>query len=79
MARPITQGERQTLMENPGLVMFAPRHAGLSPVVFLLVIPVAAMVLLAAAIFLWNPLLAWVESAPTLSCLTYIAVCSLVP
>jgi hypothetical protein len=66
-------------MENPGLVMFAQRHAGLSPVVFLLVISVVAMILLAEAIFLWDPLLAWVESAPTLSCLTYIAVCAFSP
>lgn len=79
MARPITQEERQILMDNPELVMYTPQHAGLKPVVFLLVIPVATMILLAAAIFLWDPLLAWVESAPTLSCLTYVAVCALSP
>lgn len=79
MARPITREERQTLMDNPELVMFTPQHAGLKPVVFLLVIPVATMILLAAAILLWDPLLAWVESAPTLSCLTYVAICALAP
>jgi hypothetical protein len=79
VARPITQEERQTLLENPELVMFTPQHAGLKPVVFLLVIPVTTMILLAAAILLWDPLLAWVESAPTLSCLTYVAICALIP
>lgn len=79
MARPITQEEREILLENPELVMFTPQHAGLKPVVFLLVIPVTTMVLLAAAILLWNPLLAWVESAPTLSCLAYVAICALMP
>lgn len=79
MARPITQEERQILLESPELVMFTPQHAGLKPVVFLLVIPVTTMILLAAAILLWDPLLAWVESAPTLSCLTYVALCTLVP
>lgn len=79
MARPITQEERRILMDNPELVMYTPQHAGLKPVVFLLVIPVATMILLAVAIFLWDPLLAWVESAPTLSCLTYVAICALMP
>jgi hypothetical protein len=79
VARPITKEERQTLLENPELVMFTPQHAGLKPVVFLLVIPVATMILLAAAIFLWDSLLAWVESAPTLSCLAYVAVCAFSP
>lgn len=79
MARPITQEERQTLMEHPELVMFKPRHRGLKPVVFLLVIPVIAMVVLAAAIYFSETLFALVEAAPTLSCLTYVAMCTLTP
>ena len=69
MARPITQEEREILMENPELVMFMPQHAGLRPVVFLLVIPVTTMVVLAGAIWFWKPLFALVEAAPTLTCL----------
>lgn len=79
MARPITQEERGILLENPELVMFTPQHAGLKPVVFLLVIPVTTMVVLAGAILFWKPLLALVEAAPTLTCLAYVAICAFSP
>jgi hypothetical protein len=79
VARPITQEERGILLENPELVMFTPQHAGLKPVVFLLVIPVTTMVVLAGAILFWKPLLALVEAAPTLTCLAYVAICAFSP
>ena len=79
MARPITQAERQLLMDNPELVMFMPRHRGIQPVVFLLVIPVVTMVVLAGALYLTGTLFAVVEAAPVLSCLAYVAICSLMP
>ena len=77
--RPITQEERQILMDNPELVMFMPRHRGLEPVVFLLVIPVVTMVVLAAALYLTGLLFVVVEAAPVLSCLTYVAISTLMP
>jgi len=79
VARPITQEEREILIENPELVMFKPQHAGLEPVVFLLVIPVTTMVVLAGAIWFCKPLLALVEAAPTLTCLAYVAISALMP
>ena len=79
MARPITQEERRTLMEHPELVMFKPRHTELEPVVFLLVIPVATMVVLAGALYLTGTLFAVVEAAPMLSCLAYVAISCLTP
>lgn len=79
MARPITQGERQTLMEHPELVMFMPRSGGLQPTVFLLVIPVTTMVLLAGVLYLTGALFSLVETAPVLSALAYVAFCVLMP
>lgn len=79
MRRPITQEERQTLMDHPELVMFMPRRRGLKPVVFLLVIPVATMVVLAAVLWLTGVLPVMVETAPVLSCLAYVGVCVLMP
>ncbi len=79
MGRPITQEERQVLMDNTELVMFMPRHRGLEPVVFLLVIPVTTMVVLAGALYLTGTLFTVVEAAPTLSCLAYVAISTLMP
>ena len=79
MARPITQEERQILMDNPELVMFKPQHTGLQPVVFLLVIPVMTMVVIAGALYLTGTLFAVVEAAPVLSCLAYVAISCLMP
>lgn len=66
-------------MDNPELVMFAPRHAGLGPVTFLIVIPITSMIVVARAIWSWKPLFAMVKAAPRLSCLAYVVVCSLMP
>ena len=78
MRRPITEQERQVLLDNPELVMFMPRHQGLEPVVFLLVIPVISMVVLAAALYLSGALFTLVEAAPVASCLAYVAICGVI-
>ena len=79
MARPITQEERQVLMDNTELVMFMPRRRGIEPVVLLFVIPVTTMVVLAGALYAAGVVGTLVETAPVLSCLAYVAVCSLMP
>lgn len=79
MARPLTDEERQVLMDNPELVMFMPRRRGFEPVVFLLVIPVTTMVVLGGALFLTGVASALVNTAPVLSTLVFVAICSLMP
>lgn len=79
VARPITQDERQTLMDNPELVMFMPRHRGLSPVTFLLVIPAATMAILAGTLLLTGTLFTLAEAAPVPSCIAFVALCVLAP
>gem|GEM_PF-6789882 len=79
MARPLTENERQVLMDNPHLVMFTPRHQGIGPVVFLLVIPVTTMVLLGGLLFLTGAANAMVNTAPVISTLAFVAICSLMP
>ena len=79
MKRLLTQEERRVLMQNPELVMFKPRHTGLDPVVFLLVIPVATMALLAGALYATGLLFILVEAAPMLSCLAYVTICVAMP
>lgn len=79
MARPITDAERQVLMDHPELVMFKPRRLGLEPVVFLLVIPVVTMALLAGVLFLTGAVFYLVDTAPVISTLVFVAVCSLMP
>lgn len=79
MARPLTDEERQVLIENPELVMFMPQHQGIEPVVFLLVIPVTTMVLLAGVLYLSGALIPIVEAAPVLSALAYVAISVAMP
>ena len=79
MARPLTNAERQLLMESPDLVMFTPRRRGLKPVVFLLVIPVATAAVLASVLYLTGLLSVAVETAPVLSSLVFVAACVLMP
>lgn len=75
MTRPITEAERQLLLDNPELVMFTPRHQGLEPIVFLLFVPVASMVALAGVLYLTGTLFTLVNTAPVASCLAYVAIC----
>jgi len=79
MRRPVTEAERQTLMANPELVMFAPQHQGIHPTVFLLVIPVITMVILGALLWFTDMGRTLIDSAPMASCFVFIAVCVLVP
>ena len=79
MRRPVTDAERQTLMANPELVMFAPQHQGIHPTVFLLVIPVITMVILGALLWFTDMGRTLIDSAPMASCFVFIAVCVLVP
>lgn len=79
MRRTVTEEERQTLMANPELVMFAPRHLGIHPTVFLLVIPVTMMAILGALLWFTGTGLALINAAPTASCLIYVAICTATP
>lgn len=76
MTRPVTQQERQLLSDNPELVMFMPRHQGLEPIVFLLVVPVISMVVLGGGLYLTGMLFTLVEAAPIALCLVYVAICA---
>ncbi|MBQ3267742.1 MAG: hypothetical protein IJH08_07485, partial [Atopobiaceae bacterium] len=64
MTRPLTEEERQVLMANPELVMFKPRHTGMHPTVFLLVIPVTTMVVVAAIVYFAGLVDTLVEQSP---------------
>lgn len=75
----MTDAERQVLMDNPELVMFAPQHQGIHPTVFLLVIPVITMVILGALLWFTGTGKAFIDAAPIASCLAYVAVCTLTP
>ncbi len=75
MTRPITDAERQLLLDNPELVMFTPRHQGLEPVMFLLFVPVASMVVLGGVLYFTGALFTLVNTAPVASCLAYVAIC----
>ena len=79
MRRPVTEAERQTLMNNLELVMFAPQHLGIHPTVFLLVIPMITMVILGALLWFTDTGRALIDAAPMASCFAFIAVCVLVP
>ncbi len=79
MRRPVTDAERETLMANPELVMFAPQHLGIHPTVFLLVIPVITMVILGALLWFTDTGRALVDAAPTVSCLAFVAISTLTP
>lgn len=78
MTRPLTEDERQVLMDNPELVMFMPRHRGMHPTVFLLVIPVAALVVVAGVVYLAGLAEVLVESHPVLSCIAYVGLCGVI-
>ncbi|MBR3384561.1 MAG: hypothetical protein IKG69_05060 [Atopobiaceae bacterium] len=78
MTRPLTEEERQVLMANPELVMFKPRHTGMHPTVFLLVIPVTTMVVVAAIVYFAGLVDTLVEQSPVISCLLYVGLCAVV-
>ena len=79
MKRPVTEEERQVLMANPELIMFAPQHQGIHPTVFLLVIPVTTMVILAAVLWFSGAANVLVDAAPVASALAYAALCVATP
>ena len=75
MRRPLTETERQTLLANPELVMFVPQHRGITPVTFLLVVPVITGITLVGLFLAFGLFSDFVEAAPVASSLTFIAVC----
>ena len=79
MKRPVTEEERQVLMANPELIMFAPRQQGIHPTVFLLVIPVTTMVILAAVLWFTGAANVLVNTAPVASTLAFVAICVATP
>lgn len=79
MKRPVTEEERQVLMANPELIMFAPQHQGIHPTVFLLVIPVTTMVILAAVLWFTGMADVLVNTATVASTLAYVALCAATP
>ena len=78
MTRPLTEEERRVLMAHPELVMFKPRHTGMHPTVFLLVIPVTTMVVVAAIVYFAGLVDTLVERSPVVSCLAYVGLCAVV-
>ena len=79
MRRAVTEEERQVLMANPELVMFMPRHQGMHPTVFLLVIPVIAMVILGAILWLTGAGKALIDTFPMGTAFAYVAICTATP